>query len=316
VYLVCGEEDFLVEEAVRSLLDAAVPAEHRGFNLDVLQGAEADVRDVIARASAFPMAAERRAVVLRDAEKLGPKDLELLASYVGRPLPSTVMILTAAKPDMRRKVFATVKKAGALIECKPLGEAQLPSWIARRCKARNRAIEPEASRLLSTLVGRGLRELDQEIEKLFVFTGDRAVITGEDVAAVVGVSRQHNIFELQRAIAGGDVARAEEILNRMLEAGNGAPYFVVMLAGFFATVWRMHDLRRRGLSDDRIAAELHRERWMLADHLAALERYAPYRVEQALALLLAADERSKSGGDDAIVLQTLLVELMAEAGPR
>jgi DNA polymerase III delta subunit len=58
---------------------------------------------------------------------------------------------------------------------------------------------------------------------------------------------------------------------------------------------------------------MKRERWMIADHLTALGRYSPYQVERALALLLTADERSKSGGDEAVVLQTLLVEIMAEA---
>ncbi len=313
VYLVCGDEDFLIDEAVRALLDAAVPPDLRGFNLDVLQGAEADMRDVLARASSFPMAGDRRAVVLRDAEKLGAKDLELLAGYTEHPSPSTVMILTAAKPDMRRKAFAAVKKAGGVVECKSLGEAQIPSWILRRFKLRDRTIDPEACRLLSGLVGRGLRELDQEIEKLVIYAGERMLISPDDVSAVVGVSRQYNIFELQRAIAAGNMAKAEEILGRMLEAGNGAPYFIVMLSAFFATVWKMHDWRRRGLPDETIAREMKRERWMIADHLTALGRYSPYQVERALALLLTADERSKSGGDEAVVLQTLLVEIMAEA---
>ncbi len=312
VYLFFGEEDFLIEEGVREMLDAAVPADLRAFNLDVMQGAEAAAHDIVARASAFPMMAERRAVLVREADRLGQKDLELLASYVERPSPSTVLILTAVKPDMRRKAFAAVRKAGGTVECRPLTEAQLPAWITRRLRARGLAIDPDACRLLSSLVGRGLRELDQELEKLAAYTGGRAQITSDDVAAVVGVSRQYNIFELQRAIAGGEVARAEEILGRMLETGQGAPYFVAMLSSFFAAVWKMHDFRRRGMSEDTMAREMKRERWMLTDYITAAQRYSPYQTERALALLLTVDERSKSsGGDDATLLQTLLADLMA-----
>ncbi len=311
VYLFYGEEEFLIEEGVQEVLQGAVPPEGRAFNLDVLQGAEADVHDVIARASAFPMMAERRAVVLRDADKLGQKDLELLASYVERPSPTTVFILTAAKPDMRRKAFAGVRKAGGAVECRPLGEAQLPAWITGRLRMRGLTIDPDACRLLSSLVGRGLRELDQELEKLATYTGGRTQVTSEDVAAVVGVSRQYNIFELQRALAGGEIARAEEILERMLEAGQAAPYFVAMLSGFFATVWKLHDCRRRGMSEDAMAREVKRERWMLADYLRALGHYSPYQTERALALLLTVDERSKLGGDDTTLLQTFLADLMA-----
>ena len=54
VYLLHGEEDLLREEAVRKILDAAVPPEQRSFNLDIVQAADADVRDILARASAFP----------------------------------------------------------------------------------------------------------------------------------------------------------------------------------------------------------------------------------------------------------------------
>ena len=315
VYLVYGAEDLLVDETVQGLVEVAVPAECRGFNLDVLQGADADVRDVIARASAFPMMGDRRAVIVRDVDRFGPKELDLLAMYVSQPSPSTLLVLTALKPDMRRKAFALVKKSGNAVECKQYTESQLPGWITRRAKLKGSAIEQDACRLLSSLVGRSMRELDHELDKLISFAGERNVVTVEDVSVVVGVTRQYNIFEFQRSIGSGETRKAIEILNHLLEAGNGAPYIVVMLTSYFTTLWKMHALRRKGFSSDQIAAELKRERWALAEYFTALEHYSVFQVERSLGLLLAVDERSKSGGDAPSLLHTMLVEVMEYKDP-
>lgn len=311
LYLVHGEEDLLVDEIVDELLDVAVPDEQRSFNLDVIQGEEADGRDIVARASAFPMMADRRAVVVRNVEKLSGRDLDAVAGYVDHPSPSTVFVLTGGKVDMRRKPFVSIKKGGAVFECKPLKEAQVPSWIARRMKGKGRSIDGEACSLLSSLVGRSLRELDHELDKLILFAGVRETVTSDDVAAVVGVSRQYNIFELQRAVGMRDVHRAGEILARMLETGNGAPYFIVMLTTYFTTLWRIHDWRSKGMNGVQIAAEMKRDQWQIAEYLDAVQRYTRKEVERAFGILLSADERSKSGAAEADVLHAMLIELMA-----
>ncbi len=301
---------------MRSILDAAVPVEHRSFNLDVLTATETDVRDIVAKASSFPMMTEHRVVVVKDVEKFNKDDLELLAKYIDHPMESTILILISQKIDMRKKPFAGFKGTGRAFEFKPLKEAALPEWITKRVNAKGRSIDSGATRLLASFAGTSLRDLDQELDKLILYAGERSTLTADDVSSVAGISKEYNIFELQHSIATRECRRAVDIVTHMVQDGYGAPYFVVMLTSFFATVRKIHDIRRRRNNLEHVAAELQRSSFSLRDQFDATARFSPYDAERALALLLAVDDKAKFGGDDLALLQTMLIDLLEPPTPR
>ena len=79
-----GEDDFLKESAVKQLVDAAVDAATRDFNLDVRQGGELDAETLGTLLSTPPMMAERRVVVVRDAGALKKDARAWLDDYLER----------------------------------------------------------------------------------------------------------------------------------------------------------------------------------------------------------------------------------------
>ncbi len=310
VYLLHGEEELLCNEALQAILDVAVPSADRSFNLDVVEWADTEVADIIAKASAYPMMADHRAVVVKGIENLKKQgDIAALTSYVEHPVATTVLIFTSAKIDTTKNPFARIRNAGWAHKFESLREADLPEWIAGRLAAKGRTIEQDANRLLASLAGLSLRDLDQELDKLSSYAGERTLLTSADVSAVVGVSKEYNIWELQHAIARGDRARAVEILTRMVSDGNGAPYFVVMLTMFFVSARRIHDLRRKGMRLEQAAVEMGKSTYALRDPFEATNRFSAFQLEQALALLLTVDDKTKFGGDDLTLLQTFLIEI-------
>ena len=95
VYYLHGEEDVLKDEAVRALVDRAVPPESRDFNLDTRTAAELDVESLHALLNTPPMLAPRRAVVLRGIEQLRKKSRprDALLAYLEHPSPDTLLVL-------------------------------------------------------------------------------------------------------------------------------------------------------------------------------------------------------------------------------
>src|SRR5713226_2439947 len=142
LYLFHGEEDFLTEEFMDLLVEHAVDPSSKSFNLDVLHGKETDVKEVISHASSFPMMAERRVVIVRDADSLVATDAnrEILLRYVEHPLSSTILVFTMQKADMRIAVFKAFQEKGIVVECKPLYENQVPDWITTRVEKYGRMI--------------------------------------------------------------------------------------------------------------------------------------------------------------------------------
>ncbi len=315
VYLLYGEEDFLVDEAVQLLIDTVVPSKERGFNLDVLHANDADARDVISRASSFPMMAERRVVVLRDADRATVKDLELLAHYVEHPSSSTCFVMVAEKPDFRKRPFSSVKRAGTAVGFKPLYENQIPAWIADHIRRRGLTIAPGASKLLAAYVGTSLREVKNEIDKLLVYLNDRTSIAEDDVVAVVGVSKEFTVFELQKAVGGKDLRRSLNILDHMLNAGESVPFIIVMLSGYFVTLWKLHDLRRRGVPEKEQVAALRINPYFMKDYHDVLGKYSGAEIERIFSLLAVADEKTKSSSTDSKqVMVTLLLQIQDAEG--
>lgn len=311
LYLFYGEEGLLIDEAVQRVVDAALPPGERAFNFDVLSGNDADARDIVARASSFPMMGERRVVIVRDADRIPEKGLELLAHYTQQPLPSTCLIFVASKPDMRRKAFLAVKRTGTAIEFRELYEHQLPAWIEKRVKERRGSIDPEASKLLAAYVGSSLRDIENELDKLFLYLGERTAIREEDVAAVVGFSREFSVFELQKAIGQRDLRRAVEVMEKILDANEPMPLLVSILTNYFATLWRLGDQLRRGTKQSDLTGLVRINPYFLKEYLATLRNYTLEEIEDAFHHLAAADEQSKTAGADLkAIVHRFLVKVM------
>src|SRR5215475_11177591 len=94
-YFLIGEDDFLKEEALRHLLDAAVDQSTRDFNLDQRKGAEVDAEALGSLLAMPPMMAERRVVVIRDVPALRKDARATLEQYLRSPSHDVLLVLTA-----------------------------------------------------------------------------------------------------------------------------------------------------------------------------------------------------------------------------
>ncbi len=182
VYLFYGEEDLLIDEAVESLIHYAVEESARSFNLDILYGNEVDAKNIISYASSFPMMVDRRVVVVREFDKLSNGDVML--PYIERPSPSTVLVLISDRPDFRLKLFKTLKERARVVEFGQLYENAIPQWIARRVDKLGKKITPEACQVMLAHVGSSLREVQNEIDKLFIFVEGKSTIDEDNVNSV------------------------------------------------------------------------------------------------------------------------------------
>lgn len=313
IYLFHGEEDFLIDEGVQMIIEKVLDDGTRGFNLDVVYGSKVDARDVVAHASSFPMTSPKRVVVVKEFEKLVNTETakEIVSAYISRPLESTVLVLVSLEPDFRRKPFTDLKKRAELVECKPLYDNQVPAWIADRVRQQGREANAEACRLIQAYVGNSLRSLQNEIDKLFVFIGDRKKITVEDITAVVGATKGYTVFELQNAIGRKDPKEAIKILERMLETGQSPQMIIVMLTRFFTQLWKLSDVRARKMPEQEIAREIGVPPYFVKQFLEFRTNFDTNQIEQNFKSLLEADTVLKSTSRDPhLVLDLLVLSLM------
>ena len=130
------------------------------------------------------------------------------------------------------------------------------------------------------------------------------------MSALVGMSKEYSPFELQKVVGRRETARAVRILEEILGAGGGAPLIIATMTNYFLTLWKLHDLRRRGLAQKDQAAQARVHPFFMQEYHEALGFQPPASCERALLMLAEADEQSKSGTYDVRqVMESLIVRL-------
>jgi len=316
LYVVCGEEGYLRDQAVQIIRDRVLDPATRDFNYDVFDGAEVDVAMLYGRVTAFPMMAERRLVLVRNAGGLSKQTGEMLVQYVDGPLESTTLVLEGESLPARGDLSGKLKKWGVWAEFKPLFPRQVAGWIREYARSCNRAIEADAAAALAELVGTDLRTLTNELEKLWVSVGDTIRVTREDIFDVVGVSRTHNIFELTTAVGMLETGQALEIVQRMLERGEKPIGMIVMLARHLAQLYRVTQAPP-GLRPRELASKFGIHPFYVESYIAQARNYAPQALLDGMRDLLEADLRLKSTGHPPLlVMQVALLAILRRGKTR
>jgi DNA polymerase-3 subunit delta len=228
VYYLYGEDDFLKEQAVRQLIEAAVDPATRDFNLEVRRASELDAETLGSLLATPPMMAERRVLVVRDVAALRKDARTLLDHYVKAPAVDAVVILVApagAKTDRSLSANTTG------LEFEPLTGDRVPKWIAYHTETELGAqITPEAVTLLQSAVGTDLPQLAIELDKLASYANG-STIDEAAVTAIVGVRRGETLGALLDAVAARDAVRALELLPGVIAQPKASAVTIVMARG-------------------------------------------------------------------------------------
>jgi DNA polymerase III subunit delta len=312
IYCLSGER-YLVDEAAAAIRAAVLKEAGAGaaFNQDVFDLKERGVGGAIATARTLPMMAKRRLVVGKAIDEVKAADLEPLCAYAEDPNPSTCLILLADKVDVRFKAFQLLRKRGYLHVFAPLRDQALAGWLRNEARIRKIGLAPEAAAALALSAGPDLGRLGQALEQLALYAGDRA-ITVDDVEDLIAETRERGIFELTKAIGGGDVVAALSLLTNMLRNREPALRIQFMLARQFRQIWRAKELAAAGASRGDIAAGVGISPYFLDDVLIPARRISRAALVRAFERLFQADLALKTSRLDPEIALSRLVQVLAE----
>lgn len=313
IYLLQGEETFFITSIVNYLEKNVLNETEKSFNQHVFYGRDIDAMQLLGAVKRFPMMAERQLVIVKEAQNL--KGLADMLHYFENPLNSTVLVLCF----MGKKVNAITKEGKALkkhiiFSAETIPEWQIDNWILAHSKSLGLELTPKDARLLFEFLGNNLSRIDGELHKLAVNIAPKTKVSPADIEAFVGISREYNIFELQKALGQKDYSRANKILKYfMSDAGNNP--FVVTLAnlfGYFQKVMNIHYAPRG--SEQQIASSIGVSPYFVKDYQTAQKNYPIIKLKSVFDVLHNLDLKYKGVGarkpDDAELYKELIVKLM------
>ena len=120
------------------------------------------------------------------------------------------------------KVLAEIcSDAGRVVNFDELKKDDLNMWVRQKMQEKGLKADFASVDLLCESIGGELAALDNEIEKLYLYTLDREnkTITKDDVLACIGFSKEENPFELSNAITACNKNRAVQLVDKLVDDG-------------------------------------------------------------------------------------------------
>jgi DNA polymerase-3 subunit delta len=316
VYFLQGEEPYYID-LIADLIEKTVMPEHeRGFNQVVLYGKDVDVATILGQARRFPMMAERSVVIVKEAQAVVDLEREssypFFEAYLKNPLASTVLVFCYKHKtlDGRKALAKAMTKHAAVLTSKKLYDNQVAPWLTTYIRSKQQQIAPQAVAMLSEYIGPDLGRLTNEIDKLLLNVKPGQAIDEDLVQRLVGISKDYNIFELQRALVQRDVLRANRILHYFEANPKANPIIpnLTLLFGFFTKLLVLHQIGNPSDADFKKLGMVNS--FQQKDAQLAMRNYSFPRTRDIIHLLRRADAQSKGIESGSMTEGEILRELV------
>lgn len=299
VYFLQGEETFYLDYIADYIEAHALTESEKGFNQVIVYGKDAAMATILTHARRFPMMAQRQVVIVKEAQDIQDLNKEsgykLLLDYLTRQVPSTILVFCHKHKtlDKRRELGKKIDQYAVTLTTKKLYDNQLPEFVAEYIKEKKIQAEDRAVQALCEFVGNDLHRLANEIDKLIISLGAGEPITAERVMNQVGVSKEYNIFELQKAIINRDALLANKIVNYFESNTKKNPMIPVVayLFSFFSKLLAASQASDK--SDKGLASELKVSPYAVRDYSLALRQYPVPKIIDNISSIKDADLKLK-----------------------
>ena len=310
IYFLHGEEPYFIDVLTKAIQDNALEESERDFNQSILYGKDAEVLSLISELKSYPMMAERRLVIIKEAQYF--KAIEQLESYLENPANSTIFVICYKYKtfDARKKILKNALKNGVVFKSEKVKEYQLAEWIQQYIKTTGYELTSKACMLLIESLGNDLGRIVKELEKLAVLIEKGTIINENHIEENIGISKDYNVFELTNAVANKDNLKALKIVDYFEHNPKAADLVFVIsnLFKFFSQIMRIHFLPNK--SREAVARALGVHPFVAGELTNAKNKYDPRKIAANIALIHEYDLKSKGVGNTSATQGELMREMV------
>ena len=297
IYFLMGEEAYYIDIISDYIESHVLAEEEKGFNQMVLYGKDVSIQDIVSNAKRYPMMAERQVIIVKEAQNL-IKTIEQLVDYAKNPQPTTVLVFNYKYKtlDKRKALYKTLSKSAVVFESKKIYEDKIPSWIQNFLRAKQLTITPKASSMLTEFLGNDLSKIANELTKLELVVGTHKEVTPEIIEENIGISKDFNNFELQKALGHLNHKKAYQIVNYFAQNSKQHPFVLTIsiLYMYFSKLMKLHTVRDK--NPGTVARALGVNPYFVNEYIIASRNFPMKRISGVLETLRIYDTKSKGVG--------------------
>jgi DNA polymerase-3 subunit delta len=364
--LVCGEDEFAVQQRAKEIYHQWTK-EIGGSDHETLDGSvnnSGEALRVLGRLreslQTLPFFGTGKAIWLRNCNFLG-EERAASAQAVTDALADLAqelkefswdnvrLLISAGKVDKRKVFYKAIDKVGTVealaswsVDDKDWAD-RAESWARNAIRMRKKEISEEGLAELINRVGPNARQLDNEIEKLALYVGQRSEIELADVESICIRNKTARAFALGDALGDRHLPRLLQRLDEELwevkldprKSEIGLLYGLIskvrallLLKEMLREGWiktdvdysrfkaQLERVPAKGLPEDRRFNPLALNPYVLYKALPQAKKYSQDELVRAMELLLECNRRLVSSNlDESLVLQQTLVQIVAGQDP-
>ncbi len=284
-YWLEGEEDYPIDQLTGWLEENLLDPTEKEFNFTVFYGKDADWAQVINACRSYPMFSERQLVILKEAQTM--KDLEKLEPYFEKPLSSTILVVCHkwGKYDGRTRLSRLAREHGSVLTTKKLDERQLQAWVLEYFTSKDYRIGPKALSLLIEHTGNEMSRIANEGAKLLLNLKPGIEISDQHIQDYIGISKEYNVFELQKALGAKDLLGSMKILHYFEGNPKVAPVqmLLTLLFSYFSKVYQIN--HTPPMDEYALCKAIGIPQFFYRDYATASRKYGKKGTEKALLLI-------------------------------
>ncbi len=325
IYFFFGVEDYLIEEEVQNLLDQTLSQKERGLNLQLYNGEEHSSREIIQAAQTLPMFSRYRVIQVGEADHMTEEQVEEFLNYFKKPSPTTCLILYGLTLGPWRRYRSEMERTGKVIECTRLKGKALISWVKDRMTKKEKKISEDAADYLVEVVGDHLHDLENALEKSFLYSGKRQTIELSDVEGIASNVKISTVFDLMDAIGHRNIEKALGILEKAMESkavsfrkeeeaskkmDDPVPLLLSMMAKQYRNIWKVKEMASGNLRAEQVASTLRMSLWQVKKLIEQGKHFSESSLREGILKCHYTDLSIKKGRlQKELLMEKLLIDL-------
>ncbi len=325
VYLIEGDDQILVGEAVSRLVKELLGDGDRSLAVEDYGGDEVDLAAVADGCATPPFLVDRRIVVVRDVGRYSAEQVAPLVAYLDDPLPSTALILAGGGGQVPSKLVAAAKAHGQVDSTK-VDSRHGGDWVKARLKQAPFTLDVQAESQLTGHLGEDVSRLVPLMEVLEAAYGEGGRLSWAEIEPYVGDAGSVTPWAFTDAIDGGQADLAITLLHRLMEGGDRHPLVVLaILTRHLQGLLRVDSpaIRTEGQAAAAMGIANGRSTFPAKKALSSARRWGSAGIAEGVGLLAQAevDLKGASAWPEQLVVEVLVARLcrlarLAGAGTR
>lgn len=289
--LLCGTEEYLVHHYAETLIGRFTSRASQALDLVTLDRDTVTFNAIVENLETMPLMSERKVVYLPnffDSKGKMPKAFEgkgeadKLAEYIsglasgaddGMNAQGGMLLLMTVAKQSDQRIEQSVRKSAVFkafasantYDFGTLDDGQLRGFIEKRFRSCGKQYRPGIVSLIvreggygNKNIDYGLFNLENDLRKIIAHSGSNPEILPEDVASVMTVNPENNIFAMIDAISRNRKDEAFRLLHNLLVDGSSEFQLLAMITRQLELMLTTCELKESGLNLPAIQKEMKR----------------------------------------------------------